>query len=107
MAWRAVVLQQINHGISTGALFLIVGVLYERRHTRMISEFGRPGDAHAEFRRDLFDRKPQLIGNAAAERVHRRVHDFAGGFQVSKAWPPGARWALCWARRTCCGCTSG
>src|SRR5215469_12598697 len=28
------VLQQINHGISTGALFLIVGVLYERRHTR-------------------------------------------------------------------------
>src|SRR5260370_833204 len=34
------VLQQINHGISTGALFLIVGVLYERRHTRMISEFG-------------------------------------------------------------------
>jgi NADH-quinone oxidoreductase subunit M len=34
------VLQQINHGISTGALFLIVGVLYERRHTRLISEFG-------------------------------------------------------------------
>jgi NADH-quinone oxidoreductase subunit M len=34
------VLQQINHGISTGALFLIVGILYERRHTRLISEFG-------------------------------------------------------------------
>ncbi len=34
------VLQQINHGISTGALFLIVGVLYERRHTREISEYG-------------------------------------------------------------------
>jgi NADH-quinone oxidoreductase subunit M len=34
------VLQQINHGISTGALFLIVGILYERRHTREISEFG-------------------------------------------------------------------
>jgi len=34
------VIQQINHGISTGALFLIVGVLYERRHTRLISEFG-------------------------------------------------------------------
>ncbi len=34
------VLQQVNHGISTGALFLIVGVLYERRHTRMISDFG-------------------------------------------------------------------
>src|SRR6056297_989834 len=33
-------LQMINHGISTGALFLIVGFLYERRHTRQISEFG-------------------------------------------------------------------
>jgi NADH-quinone oxidoreductase subunit M len=34
------VIQQINHGISTGALFLIVGILYERRHTREISEYG-------------------------------------------------------------------
>src|SRR5258708_18147736 len=34
------VLQQFNHGISTGALFLIVGILYERRHTREISEYG-------------------------------------------------------------------
>ncbi len=34
------ILQQVNHGISTGALFLIVGVLYERRHTREISEYG-------------------------------------------------------------------
>ena len=33
-------LQQINHGISTGALFLIVGIIYDRRHTREISEFG-------------------------------------------------------------------
>jgi NADH-quinone oxidoreductase subunit M len=32
--------QMLNHGISTGALFLIVGMIYERRHTRMISEFG-------------------------------------------------------------------
>ena len=34
------ILQQINHGISTGALFLIVGILYERRHTREIAEYG-------------------------------------------------------------------
>jgi len=34
------VIQQINHGISTGALFLIVGLIYERRHTREIKEFG-------------------------------------------------------------------
>ena len=33
-------LQMINHGISTGALFLIVGFIYERRHTRLIADFG-------------------------------------------------------------------
>jgi NADH-quinone oxidoreductase subunit M len=33
-------LQMVNHGISTGALFLIVGFIYERRHTREITEFG-------------------------------------------------------------------
>jgi NADH-quinone oxidoreductase subunit M len=38
------VLQQVNHGISTGMLFLVIGVIYERRHTRAISEFG--GLAH-------------------------------------------------------------
>src|SRR5262245_33875557 len=34
------IVQQLNHGISTGALFLLVGVVYERRHTREISEYG-------------------------------------------------------------------
>ena len=32
--------QMLSHGVSTGALFLFVGLIYERRHTRMISEFG-------------------------------------------------------------------
>jgi NADH-quinone oxidoreductase subunit M len=32
--------QMLNHGVSTGALFLLVGMIYERRHTRLISEFG-------------------------------------------------------------------
>ncbi len=34
------ILQMVNHGISTGALFLLVGMLYERRHTRLIDDFG-------------------------------------------------------------------
>ena len=32
--------QMLNHGVSTGALFLIVGMIYDRRHTRLIAEFG-------------------------------------------------------------------
>ncbi|HXY38646.1 MAG TPA: NADH-quinone oxidoreductase subunit M [Vicinamibacteria bacterium] len=38
------VLQMVNHGLSTGALFLIVGLIYERRHTKEIAQFG--GLAH-------------------------------------------------------------
>jgi NADH-quinone oxidoreductase subunit M len=34
------ILQMVNHGLSTGALFLLVGILYERRHTRLIADFG-------------------------------------------------------------------
>jgi len=34
------ILQMINHGLSTGALFLIVGMLYERKHTRMMDDYG-------------------------------------------------------------------
>jgi len=34
------ILQMLNHGISTSALFLLVGIVYERRHTRLIAEYG-------------------------------------------------------------------
>ena len=34
------ILQMVNHGLSTGALFMLVGALYDRRHTRLIADFG-------------------------------------------------------------------
>ena len=37
---QGALIQMINHGLSTGALFLLVGVIYDRRHTRMIEDFG-------------------------------------------------------------------
>jgi len=37
---RGSILQMLNHGVSTGALFLLVGLVYERRHNRMIAEYG-------------------------------------------------------------------
>jgi NADH-quinone oxidoreductase subunit M len=39
-AVEGAIYQMLNHGLSTGGLFLLVGVIYERRHTRMINEFG-------------------------------------------------------------------
>ncbi len=40
MGIKGSVIQMINHGISTGALFLLVGIIYERRHSRLISDYG-------------------------------------------------------------------
>jgi len=39
-AMQGAVIQMVNHGISTGALFLLVGMLYERRHTRLMEDYG-------------------------------------------------------------------
>ncbi len=44
------VLQMVNHGLSTGGLFLLVGIIYERRHTRMIAEYGGLAQADAALR---------------------------------------------------------
>lgn len=40
IAMQGAIIQMINHGLSTGALFLIVGMIYDRSHTRMIADFG-------------------------------------------------------------------
>jgi NADH-quinone oxidoreductase subunit M len=40
MGLKGSVIQMINHGISTGALFLLVGIIYERRHSRLIADYG-------------------------------------------------------------------
>ncbi len=40
LAWQGALIQMVNHGLSTGALFLLVGMLYDRRHTKKFEEFG-------------------------------------------------------------------
>ena len=94
-------LQQINHGISTGMLFLIVGVVYERRHTREIAEYGGLLRAMPVFTHRVPDRGAQFDGHAAAERLHRGDHDPArrlpgvdvvgrrggGGYRVRRRLP--------------------
>ena len=72
------IVQQLNHGISTGALFLLVGVVYERRHTRADLRVRRPLEGHAGLRGHLHDHDDVVDRPADAERVHRRVPDPAG-----------------------------
>jgi NADH-quinone oxidoreductase subunit M len=40
IAWEGSLIQMVNHGLSTGALFLLVGMLYDRRHTKKFADFG-------------------------------------------------------------------
>ena len=49
-AVEGAILQMVNHGISTGALFLLVGMVYERTHTRQIAEHRsqRPDSEHEQ-----------------------------------------------------------
>jgi NADH-quinone oxidoreductase subunit M len=39
VAWEGSLLQMVNHGLSTGALFLLVGMIYDRRHTKQFADF--------------------------------------------------------------------
>jgi len=40
VAWQGALVQMVNHGLSTGALFLLVGMVYERRHTKKFADLG-------------------------------------------------------------------
>jgi len=86
------VLQQINHGISTGALFLIVGILYERRHTREISEYGGISNVMPVYATITMIMFLSSMGTAAAQRFRRRVHHLArhihGKVAVGGMGPP-------------------
>jgi NADH-quinone oxidoreductase subunit M len=84
------VLQQINHGISTGALFLIVGVLYERRHTRLISEFGGLATPMPNFAAIYLIVSLSSLGMPLLNGFIGEFTILQGVFSVSKAW---AAWA--------------
>ena len=101
------IIQQINHGISTGMLFLIVGVVYERRHTREIAEYGGLLKVMPIFTLVFGLAMLSSHGDAAAQRVHRRNHHSGRRVpDVHQRGPSGRRWGSRWARPTCCGCSS-
>src|SRR5436853_2342136 len=85
------VLQQINHGISTGALFLIVGVLYERRPTRIISEFGGLATPMPNFAAIYLIISLSSLGMPLLNGFIGEFTILQGAFQVSKAW---AAWGV-------------
>jgi len=80
------VIQQINHGISTGMLFLIVGIIYERRHTREIREYG--GLAHV-MPNYAIAFAFAMLSSAGLPLLNGFVGEFTilqGAFQANRWW---------------------
>jgi NADH-quinone oxidoreductase subunit M len=80
------IMQQINHGISTGALFLIVGIVYERRHTRMISEYGGLSKIMPVYAAVFMVMTMSSIGLPALNGFIGEVLILQGVFVVNKIW---------------------
>jgi NADH-quinone oxidoreductase subunit M len=80
------VIQQINHGISTGMLFLVVGVIYERRHTREIKEYG--GLAHVMPNFAIIF-AIAMLSSAGLPLLNGFVGEFTilqGAFEANRIW---------------------
>ena len=80
------VIQQINHGISTGMLFLIIGIVYERRHTREISEYG--GLAHVMPKYAIVFAFA-MLSSAGLPLLNGFVGEFTilqGAFEANRIW---------------------
>jgi NADH-quinone oxidoreductase subunit M len=80
------VIQQINHGISTGMLFLIIGIVYERRHTREISEYG--GLAHVMPRFAVIF-AIAMLSSAGLPLLNGFIGEFTilqGAFEANRIW---------------------
>jgi NADH-quinone oxidoreductase subunit M len=80
------IVQQLNHGISTGALFLLVGVVYDRRHTREISEYGGLSKVMPVYAAIFLLMTMSSIGLPALNGFIGELLILQGIFAVSMAW---------------------
>ena len=75
---QGAILIMINHGISTGALFLLAGMLYERRHTRLIAAFGGDRARDARVRDGAHACRSVVHRPAGDQRLRRGIPGVAG-----------------------------
>jgi len=80
------VIQQINHGISTGMLFLAVGIMYERRHTRELKEYGGLGHVMPLYAKVFAF---AMLSSAGLPLLNGFIGEFTilqGAFEANRAW---------------------
>ena len=80
------IIQQLNHGISTGGLFLLVGVVYERRHTREISEYGGLSKVMPVYAAIFLVMTMSSIGLPTLNGFIGEILILQGVFVASKVW---------------------
>jgi NADH-quinone oxidoreductase subunit M len=85
------VIQQVNHGISTGALFLVAGLIYERRHTREIKELGGLSNVMPIYATLFMIVTLSSIGLPLLNGFIGEFTILQGAFEVSWRW---AAWAV-------------
>ena len=79
------IIQMVNHGLSTGALFLLVGMIYERRHTRLIAEFGGLWSVIPAFSAVLMIVTLSSLGLPGLNGFVGEFLILVGAFQVNRA----------------------
>src|SRR5687767_2871643 len=84
------IVQQLNHGISTGALFLLVGNVYERRHTRQISEYGGLSKVMPTYAAVFLIMTMSSIGLPALNGFIGELLILQGVFVANKLWAVAA-----------------
>ncbi len=80
------IIQMINHGISTGALFLIVGIVYERKHTRLIKEYGGLSKIMPVYATVFMIMTLSSIGLPGLNGFVGEFTILAGAFQAKPVW---------------------
>src|SRR5689334_18811800 len=80
------VIQQVNHGISTGMLFMAIGVIYERRHTREIAEYGGLAHVMPRFAKIFAF---AMLSSAGLPLLNGFIGEFTilqGAFEANRVW---------------------
>ena len=80
------VLQQINHGISTGMLFMVIGVIYERRHTREIAEYGGLAHVMPRFAKVFAFAMLSSVGLPLLNGFIGEFTILQGAFEANRTW---------------------
>jgi NADH-quinone oxidoreductase subunit M len=87
MAWEGALIQMVNHGLSTGALFLLVGMLYDRRHTKEFDQFGGLAKVMPWFATLLVISALASVGLPGLNGFVGEFLILAGSYRAGLAWP--------------------